>query len=66
MRTDRPELAKVLSIGRSHGAAFVVAKVDRFARSQSFPSKSLDAGVDLRFCELPKIEGPTGRSSFKT
>src|SRR5262249_24735934 len=31
------------------------------ARSQSFLSKLLDAGVDVRFCDLPQIEGPTGR-----
>jgi len=58
---DRPELLKALAHCRSHGAALVVAKVDRLARSQSFLSKILDAGVDVRFCDLPQIEGPTGR-----
>jgi len=60
-RSDRPELLKALSHCRSHGAALIVAKVDRLARSQSFLSKILDAGVDVRFCDLPQIEGPTGR-----
>jgi DNA invertase Pin-like site-specific DNA recombinase len=31
------------------------------ARSQSFLSRILEAGVDVRFCDLPQIEGPTGR-----
>ena len=39
----------------------VVAKVDRLTRSLSFLSRLLDAGVDVRFCDLPQIEGPTGK-----
>jgi DNA invertase Pin-like site-specific DNA recombinase len=46
---------------RAHRAALVVAKVDRLARSQGFLSRILEAGVDVRFCDLPQIEGPTGR-----
>ena len=46
---------------RAHRAALVVAKVDRLARSQSFLSRILEAGVDVRFCDLPQIEKPTGR-----
>ena len=46
---------------RAHRAALVVAKVDRLARSQSFLSRILEAGVDVRFCDLPQIESPTGR-----
>ena len=46
---------------RAHRAAVVVAKVDRLARSQSFLSRILEAGVEVRFCDLPQIEGPTGR-----
>lgn len=60
-RADRPELAKALALCRAHRAALVVAKVDRLARSQGFLSRILDAGVDVRFCDLPQIEGPTGR-----
>lgn len=60
-RSDRPELEKALDLCRAHRAALVVAKVDRLARSQSFLSKLLDAGVDVRFCDLPQIEGPTGK-----
>jgi DNA invertase Pin-like site-specific DNA recombinase len=39
----------------------VVAKVDRLTRSVSFLSRLLEAGVDVRFADLPAIEGPTGR-----
>ena len=46
---------------RAHRAALVVAKDDRLARSQSFLSRILEAGVDVRSCDLPRIEGPTGR-----
>lgn len=60
-RADRPELAKALAACRAHRAALVVAKVDRLARSQGFLSRILEAGVDVRFCDLPQIEGPTGR-----
>ena len=60
-RSDRPKLAEALAMCRAHRAAVVVAKVDRLARSQSFLSRILEAGVEVRFCDLPQIEGPTGR-----
>jgi DNA invertase Pin-like site-specific DNA recombinase len=60
-RADRPELARALALCRAHRAALIVAKVDRLARSQNFLSRVLEAGVDVRFCDLPQIEGPTGR-----
>jgi DNA invertase Pin-like site-specific DNA recombinase len=60
-RSDRPELAKALALCRAHRAALVVAKVDRLTRSAGFLSRLLEAGVDIRFCDLPQIEGPTGR-----
>src|SRR5215213_9285349 len=39
----------------------IVAKVDRLARSKGFLERILESGVDVRFCDLPKIEGQTGR-----
>ena len=39
----------------------MVAKVDRLTRSVSFLSRLLEAGVEVRFADLPAIEGPTGR-----
>jgi len=60
-RSDRPELDKALATCRLHRAKLVVAKVDRLTRSVAFLSRLLEAGVDVLFCDLPAIEGPTGR-----
>lgn len=60
-RNDRPALEQALATARVHRAALVVAKVDRLTRSVGFLSKLLEAGVDVRFADLPAIEGPTGR-----
>ena len=59
--SERPELAKALASARLHRAALVVANVSRLTRSSGFLHKLLDAGVDVRFADLPQIEGPTGR-----
>ena len=58
---DRPELEKALARCRVMGASLVVANVSRLTRSVAFLSRLLEAGVEVRFCDLPKIEGPTGR-----
>jgi DNA invertase Pin-like site-specific DNA recombinase len=60
-RSDRPALERALSTARVHQAALVVAKVDRLTRSVGFLSRLLEGGVDVRFADLPAIEGPTGR-----
>jgi Resolvase, N terminal domain/Recombinase len=48
-----------------HVQAITVAidqsKVDRLTRSVAFLSRLLEANVDVRFADLPQIEGPTGR-----
>jgi DNA invertase Pin-like site-specific DNA recombinase len=44
-----------------HQVPVVVAKVDRLTRSVAFLSRLLEAGVDVRFADLPSIEGPAGR-----
>jgi DNA invertase Pin-like site-specific DNA recombinase len=59
--SHRPELEKALAAARLHRAALVVSKVDRLTRSVAFLSKLLEAGVDVRFADLPAIEGATGR-----
>jgi DNA invertase Pin-like site-specific DNA recombinase len=58
---DRRELEAALTLCRAHRAALVVAKVDRLTRSVAFLSKLLAADVEIRFVDLPAIEGPTGR-----
>src|SRR4051812_45657210 len=60
-KTDRPELDRALHMARVHRVPLIVAKVDRLARSKGFLERILESGVDVRFCDLPKIEGPTGR-----
>jgi DNA invertase Pin-like site-specific DNA recombinase len=60
-RADRPELDKALAAARLHRCPLVVSKVDRLTRSVGFLSRLLEAGVDVRFADLPQIEGATGR-----
>jgi DNA invertase Pin-like site-specific DNA recombinase len=60
-RSDRPELERALSAARLRRLPLVVSKVDRLTRSVGFLSRLLDAGVDVRFADLPQIEGPTGQ-----
>src|SRR6516162_7570108 len=57
---DRPALEKALAAARMHRAS-LVSKVDRLTRSVAFLSRLLEAGVDVRFADLPQIEGATGR-----
>jgi DNA invertase Pin-like site-specific DNA recombinase len=54
-------LDQALAAARLHRAALVVSKVDRLTRSVAFLSRLLEAGVDVRFADLPQIEGATGR-----
>lgn len=58
---DRPELERALLACRIHGASLIVAKVDRLSRSVGFLHKIIESGVDIRFCDLPELQGPTGR-----
>jgi len=60
-RADRPQLDAALAMARVHRAPLVVAKVDRLTRSVGFLSRLLEAGVDVRFADLPQVEGATGR-----
>ena len=59
--SDRPELAKALARCRVMGATLIVANVSRLTRNPDFMSRLVEAGVEVRFCDLPKIEGPAGR-----
>ena len=57
----RPVLAQAFAVAHLHRVPLVVAKVDRLTRSLAFLTRLIEAGVDVRFCDLPKIEGPAGR-----
>jgi DNA invertase Pin-like site-specific DNA recombinase len=60
-RNDRPQLAAALQAARVRRCPLIVAKIDRLARSQSFLMRLIESGVDVRFCDLPKIEGAIGK-----
>jgi DNA invertase Pin-like site-specific DNA recombinase len=60
-KAQRPELDKAVAAARLHRAPLIVAKLDRLTRSVAFLSRLLEAGVEVRFCDLPQIEGPQGR-----
>ena len=62
---DRPKLQEALSLCRAHRAALVVANVSRLTRSVAFLSKLLNSGVEIRFVDLPQIEGATGRFTLQ-
>ena len=59
--SERPALAKALAAARVRQVPIFVTKVDRLTRSVGFLSMLLDAGVDVRFADLPQIEGTAGR-----
>jgi DNA invertase Pin-like site-specific DNA recombinase len=59
-RSDRPELDKALAAARLHRCPLVVSKVDRLTRSVAFLSRLLESNIDIRFADLPSIEGATG------
>lgn len=60
-RSDRPKLDEALIECRIHNAVLVVAKVDRLTRSVYFLQTLLNSGVEVAFCDLPEINGPTGK-----
>jgi DNA invertase Pin-like site-specific DNA recombinase len=60
-RSDRPELDRALATARLHRVPLIVANVSRLTRSSAFLHRILDQDVDVRFCDLPEIEGPVGR-----
>ena len=57
----RPQLDAALAATRARRVPVVVAKVDRLTRSVAFLSRLLEVGVDVRFADLPLIQGATGK-----
>ncbi|MER9965571.1 recombinase family protein [Mesorhizobium sp. M0060] len=60
-KADRPELEAALAHCRIMGATLIVANVSRLTRSPDFMARLVAAGVEVRFCDLPSIEGPAGK-----
>lgn len=52
--SDRPELAKALSLCRIHRATLLVAKLDRLARNVAFISALMESGVKFVAVDLPQ------------
>src|ERR1035437_9032864 len=52
-RSDRPELARALSLCRLHRPTLLVAKLDRLARNVPFISALMEAGVAFQAVDLP-------------
>jgi DNA invertase Pin-like site-specific DNA recombinase len=53
-RSDRPELAKALSLCRLHRATLLIAKLDRLARNVAFIANLMEAGVRFVAVDLPE------------
>jgi len=53
--SDRPELAKALSLCRLHRATLIVAKLDRLARNVAFISALMEAGVKFQAVDMPDV-----------
>jgi DNA invertase Pin-like site-specific DNA recombinase len=53
-RSDRPELAKALSVCRLHKATLLIAKLDRLARNVAFVSALMEAGVKFVCVDMPQ------------
>jgi DNA invertase Pin-like site-specific DNA recombinase len=53
-RSDRPELARALSLCRLHRATLLVAKLDRLARNVAFISTLMESGVRFVAVDLPQ------------
>lgn len=58
-RSDRPELARALSLCRLHRATLLVAKLDRLARNVAFISTLMESGVRFQAVDLPQANNLT-------
>lgn len=52
-RSDRPELAKALTLCRQEKATLIIAKIDRLARNSVFLLSLKDSGVDFIAADMP-------------
>ncbi|WBL32170.1 recombinase family protein [Sinirhodobacter sp. HNIBRBA609] len=58
-RSDRPELAKALHLGKVTGATLVIAKLDRLSRNAAFLLALRDSGVRFIACDMPEANDLT-------
>jgi DNA invertase Pin-like site-specific DNA recombinase len=64
-RLARPELDKALAAAQLHRVPLVIANLGQLTRSAPFLTRLLEADVDVRFSELPGMEGLTGRRMLR-
>jgi DNA invertase Pin-like site-specific DNA recombinase len=55
----RPKLVEALQLCRVHGAALVIAKLDRLSRNVHFISSLMEAGVEFVACDMPSANRTT-------
>ena len=53
-KRERAEIHKAITAARAHGAVLLIGKLDRLARSVSFISCLMDAGVDFVAVDMPE------------
>ena len=53
-RSDRPKLAEAVKLCRLHGAALIIAKLDRLARNVAFISNLMESGVEFHAVDFPQ------------
>jgi DNA invertase Pin-like site-specific DNA recombinase len=58
-RSDRPQLARALSLCRVHRATLLVANLDRLARNVAFISSLMEAGIAFQAVDLPNANNLT-------
>lgn len=53
-KSNRPQLAKALTLCRRSKAILLIARLDRLSRSLSFVAQLLDANVEIRCADMPE------------
>jgi DNA invertase Pin-like site-specific DNA recombinase len=55
-KDNRPELQRALAACRAHGAALIVARLDRLSRNATFLLTLQDGGAEVRACDMPELD----------